>query len=623
VSGAPSVPGKNPPAAGSGAAAERAFHEESALGKAYDLSLLRKLLRFVRPYRWQAIVALVLLPIISELLVAQPRVLQYAIDRGIGRHDLSAVNRAAMIFAALLVSELTARFGQLYLTQYIGQRVMADVRRHTYEFLLRQRLAFFDRQPIGRLVTRVTNDIDAFGELFASGAVTAIGDLVTLVRIVIAMMLLSPRLSLFTFLAAPALVVLVEFFRRRARVAFRDIRAKTAHLNAFLSEQVQGITVVQAYGQQARCQREFDLINDEYRVANYMSIRYDALLFAVVEMFSAICIAVLLFIGARAIGHGAQAASVGTLVAFVLFVQRFFEPLRDISAKYTILQASMAGGERIFQLLASSEPDCEVRAIPPSNEAVVAAGGHAKIAFRHVTFGYGEERTVLRDVDFEIAPGTKVALVGATGAGKTTVLSLMQRLYDVDRGCIEIDGTDIRTLDREGLRRKFSVVPQDPYLFPGDVLSNIAVGADEPDRTRAERCARDVGLEDLLSRRGLGVDTPVEQRGANFSAGERQLIALARALYRDPEILLLDEATASVDSESETIVVSAVERALRGRTALIVAHRLSTIRDADLILVFHRGQLAERGTHEELVAQSGIYARLHRLQFGGQHASAA
>jgi ATP-binding cassette subfamily B multidrug efflux pump len=594
----------------SGAAREQAFHEESALGKVYDGALLRKLWPFVRPYRAAFLLSLVLMPVASELLVAQPRLMREAIDRGVIGRDPSALSRISLTLAALLLLEFTVRFAQTYAMQWVGQRAMSDLRERIFDFLLRQRLAFFDRQPVGRLVTRVTNDVDALGELFASGAVSAFGDLITLARIVVAMLLLSPRLSLFAFVAVPPLAFLVDRFRRRAREAFREIRAKTARLNTYLGEQVSGVTVVQAYGQQARCQREFDEINSAYRTANYQSIRYDALLFAVVEMFGSVCTATLLFVGARAAGVPTGAASIGTLVAFVQYISRFFEPLRDLSGKYTILQSSMAGAERIFQLLDRPEPDAD-GALSAQPAPVVGA---PRIAFKGVRFSYGGEREVLRGVDLEVRVGETVALVGATGAGKSTVCSLVQRLYEVTGGVVEVDGVDVRKIERGALRRRFGVVPQDAFLFPGDVLANIALGEPSPDRERASRCARDVGLDEALARRGATLETKVDERGANFSAGERQLIALARALYRAPENLLLDEATSSVDSETEVIVQRAIERALVGRTAIVVAHRLSTIRNASRIVVFHKGLVAESGTHDELLARDGIYARLHRLQ---------
>ncbi|MBI5516091.1 MAG: ABC transporter ATP-binding protein [Deltaproteobacteria bacterium] len=598
----------------SSAEAERAFHEESGLGNAYDSRLLARLWPFVRPYRWQLALALALMPVCAELLVAQPRMLQRVIDEGVLGGDLGAINRLSLAILGLIAVEQLGRFVGTYLLQVVGQRSMAALRHHAFAFLERQRMAFFDRQPIGRLVTRVTNDIDALGELFASGAVTAVGDFFTLARIVVAMLAFSPRLSLYTFAAVPPLVLLVDLFRRRAREAFREIRAKTARMNAYLSEQVQGVSVVQAYGQEARCQEEFGAINAAYRDANLISIRYDALLYAVVEAFSSVCVATLLFMGARSLGMSAPAASLGVLVAFVQFIQRFFEPLRDLSSKWTLVQSAMAAAERVFGLLDQPEEDAPGRpqARPPEPDPAAPL-----VAFEAVGFGYSEARRTLQGVTFAVPRGRTVALVGATGAGKTTVVALLQRLYEVDQGSIRLEGVDLRDLDREALRRRVVVVPQDVVLFPGDVLSNVALGDPAPDSGRVARIARELGLEALLTRRGEGLGTPVTDRGQNFSAGERQLLALARALYRDPEVLVLDEATSSLDSETEATVQAAIARALQGRTAIVIAHRLSTIRQADEILVFHRGSIAERGPHEHLLSVGGIYARLHRLQFEG------
>jgi ATP-binding cassette subfamily B multidrug efflux pump len=354
--GPTSVPGKGN--ASRGAAAEKRFHEEDVLGKAYDFALLNRLWPFVRPYRRAFFASLLLLPVLSELLVAQPRVIRGAIDKGILGRDPSAINRAALVLAVLLLGEFAVRFVQVYLTQWVGQKVMADLRHHIFSFLHGQKLSFFDRQPIGRLVTRATNDVDALGELFASGAITAVGDLITLGRIVLAMMALSPKLSLFAFAGAVPLAYLVDRFRRRAREAFREIRGKTARMNAYLNEQVSGVAVVQAYGQEQRCANEFNEINEAYRLANHAAIRYDALLFAVVEMFSSICVATMLFVGARAVGIGTPAASMGTLVAFVQYIQRFFEPMRDLSGKYTVLQSSMAGAQVRFVRRARGTDRC-------------------------------------------------------------------------------------------------------------------------------------------------------------------------------------------------------------------------------------------------------------------------
>jgi ATP-binding cassette subfamily B protein len=607
---APKKPAKP---AKTGAEAERAFHEEEALGKAYDARLMRKLWPYTKPYAWAVLGALALMPVASALQVLQPRVMKRIVDDGIGRNDLGVVHAAAASLAGLMLVEYVVRFVLGYLLQVAGQRTMNDLRRAVFAFLHRQRMGFFDRQPIGRLVTRVTNDVDALGELFASGAITAIGDFITLFAIVVAMMAFSVKLSLYTFVAVPPLVLAVDYFRRRAREAFRAIRTKTARMNAYLNEQVIGASVVQAYGQEARCEAEFGEINLAYKEGNLASIRYDALLFAVVEMFSSVCIATLLFVGARALGAGEPAASIGALVAFVQYIQRFFEPLRDLSSKFTVMQSAMAGAERIFGLLDQPELDA-----PPREGAAGDArvAGAPAVEFRDVVFGYKPDRPTLKGVSFTVERGQTVALVGATGAGKTTVVSLLQRLYEITSGSVLVDGVDVRDLERDALRRRFVVVPQDTVLFPGDTLENIALGDDAPDFDKATRVADAIGLGAMLQKRGEGLRTKVADRGGNFSVGERQLIALARALYRDPELLVLDEATSSMDSESEAVVQTAIQEALRGRTAIVIAHRLSTIRRADVILVFHRGVIVERGDHEALMAAGGVYAKLHRLQFG-------
>lgn len=604
---------------GGAAEAERVFHEEDALGKTYDARLLKRLWPFVKTYRGSLLLAMALLPVGSELLVAQPRTMRAIIDDGVGRGDVSAVHRGSVTLATLIVAEFAVRFVSGYLLQVVGQRSMADVRREVFRFLQGQRIAFFDRQPIGRLVTRVTNDVDAMGEIFASGAVTAVGDVITLTRIVIAMLVLSPHLSLLTFLAVPPLAWFVDRFRRRARDAFRAIRTKTARMNAYLNEQVTGVAVVQAFAQEQRCQEEFREINLAYREANQLAIRYDAMLYAIVDAFASVCIASLLFAGAWALDQNQPATSLGVLVAFVQYVQRFFEPLREISSKFTILQNAMSGAERVFGLLDKPEPDAPSVEVPSRGDRPAPT---ATVVFEQVHFGYKPDRPTLRGVSFEVSRGRTLAIVGPTGAGKTSIISLLQRLYEVGEGAVFLDGTDIRALPRETLRRRVVVVPQDVVLFPGDVLSNMSPGEEHPDEERAEEIARRLGLLDLLIRRGLGLKSSVGERGANFSSGERQLIALARALYRDPEVLVLDEATASLDSETEATVQRAVAETLRGRTAIVIAHRLSTIRHADEILVMLRGEVVEHGNHAALMDLGGVYARLHRLQFVTEPADA-
>jgi ATP-binding cassette subfamily B protein len=488
---------------------------------------------------------------------------------------------------------------------------MATLRRHVFRFLHTRRLGFFDRTPVGRLVTRVTGDVDAINEMFASGALNAFGDLVRLVVIVVLMLLLDPRMALLAFAALPPVAIGVNWTRRRIRDAFRAIRAKTARMNAYLNEQVSGMAVVQAYAREEQSAAEFDEINEAYRQANNRSIGYDAALDAAIEMISSICVASVLWYagGVRESGR----VTFGTLFQFVVYIEMFFVPIRDLSARYTLLQSAMAGAERIFQLLDNEEEDAPS---DPSLPAASASTG-AAMAFEleNVTFAYKAGTPVIREVSCGARVGEKIALVGATGAGKSTIASLLLRLYEASSGVVRVQGEDVRRLPRDDLRRRFAVVPQDVYLFPGTVATNIAAGDPAPDRAKVERALERIGALDLFERRPEGLDAPVLERGNNFSAGERQLIAFARALYRDPPILVLDEATANVDSDTEARLQRALESAMRGRTALIIAHRLSTIRAVDRIVVFHKGRVVEQGTHEALLAAGGLYAKLHSLQF--------
>lgn len=596
-------------------------HEEMPLQAGTDLSLLRRLLPYVRPHAFLLVVSLVLMPAAALANLLQPYLLKLAVDAALVQQSAEALLQIVAFFGATIAGEFVARFGQIYTMQLAGNRAMADLRRDVFRHIQRLRVGYFDRTPVGRVVTRVTNDVETLSELFGSGAVTAIADVLMLVGIVGFMLYLDWRLSLVAFAALPPLAIAVELFRRRARDAFRAIRSRLAQLNAYMSEQVQGVAVVQAFGREGRCQEEYRQVNAAYRDANHRSIRYDALLYSVVESISAASVAIALWYAGVRVGvlEGtvASAAYVGTVVAFYEYIQRFFLPIRDLAQKYTIIQSSLASAERIFELLDVREFDAPPRDIgaPPD------VSPSAAISFRDVTFAYRPAHPVLHEVSFDVRRGEKVAIVGATGSGKTTVTSLLLRLYEPQDGHVVVDGADVRSMTREELRSRFAVVPQDVFLFAGTVLENVAVGAEHVDEERARDALRRVGALDLVMRREGGLQARVDERGSNFSAGERQLIAFARALYRDPTILVLDEATANIDSETEARLQDAALELLSGRTALVIAHRLSTIRRADRILVFHKGRVVEQGSHAELLSLDGVYARLHRLQFAGEEAA--
>jgi ATP-binding cassette subfamily B multidrug efflux pump len=590
-----------------GAQAMRAFHEEGAIGKAYDVRLLRRLWPFVRPHARFIFVSLGTLVIIAGINLVQPLLMGSIVDV----ENPQDVVRLGIELTGLLVVSQVLSFVQMYTMQIAGARAMADLRTAVFQFFQRLRLRYYDKTPVGRLVTRATNDVDALSELFGSGALNAVGDLITLVGIVAMMVVLDWRLSIVSFLALPIVGLIVNFVRKRSRAAYRDLRTRTARLNAFLNEQVNGIAVVQAFVRERAMAAEFDAINVGYRDANKRAIYYEALLDASIEMVSTLCIAsILWFAGFRQIAT--HAITFKLLVRFTQYIRRFFEPVSQLSQRYTVLQSAMAGAERIFELL--DEKDVVPGALTVE-ECAPAGSDDEAIALEHVDFEYKPGVPVLRDVSLTAKRGERIALVGATGAGKTTVASLLLRLYEPQGGSVRVLGKDVRAYEPHELRRNFSVVPQDVFLFPGSVLSNVGIADTTPDRGRAEDALRRIGALELFSRREGGLDARVDERAANFSAGERQLLAFARAIYRDAPLLVLDEATASVDSDTEARLQRALEEAIRGRTALVVAHRLSTIRAADRIVVFHKGRVVETGSHDELLTKNGVYARLYRMQF--------
>lgn len=587
----------------------RDFHEEERLGKTYDSQLLGRLWPFMRPHAKFLVASLVMVLGAAALNLARPVVMGQVVAKAQAAEPGGLVKHG-LLLSLVVVGMQGLSFVQMYVMQIAGARAMADLRAHIFEFMQRLELRYYDRTPVGRLVTRATNDVDAVGELFASGVLNAIGDLVALIGIVVMMLLLDVRMSLIAFAALPVVALVVVYVRGRAREAFRDIRTKTARLNAFLNEQVSGMSVVQAYAREKEMAVEFDGINEEYRDANKRSIFYEAVLDAAIEMVGTVCIAsVLWWAGLHRVSD--SSLTFPLVVTFTQYIKQFFEPVSLLAQRYTILQSAMSGAERIFRFL-----DEDALERPKAKEEGGTRGAAEEaIALESVTFSYKPGVPVLKDVSLSVNRGEKLALVGATGAGKTTVTALLLRLYEFEEGHARVLGKDVRAYDRRELRDLFSVVPQDVFLFAGTVASNVAMSDDEPDMEKVRRALERIGALDVFLKRPGGLAARVDERGANFSAGERQLIAFARALYKDAPLLVLDEATASIDSDTESRLQKALEAVMEGRTALVIAHRLSTIRAVDRIVVFHRGKVVEIGTHDQLLSQNGVYARLYRLQY--------
>jgi ATP-binding cassette, subfamily B, multidrug efflux pump len=583
---------------------------EEALGKVYDLTLLRRLWRYVRPYRGQFFTALICLPITSAFLLAQPYILKLAVDRYITHADPHGLAIAGLLYAGALIGEFVFFYWQYYSTMVVAQESLADLRRDLFAHLQELPASFFERNPVGRLVTRLTTDVDAINEAFTAGTLTIFMDVLTLLGIVVIMLSLNLRLALVTLALLPPLLLALNFFRVRSRATYRAIRERIARINAFLQETLSGITVVQLFVQEKKLFAEFEQRNRDHRDANHLSNIYEATLFSVVEAASSLSIALMLWYGAGQIGKGTVA--LGTLVAFVEYLQKFFVPLREFSTKYTTMQSAMTAVERVFQLL-----DTPVTIASPA-EPYQPARVRGRITFDHVWFAYKGEDWVLRDVSFAIEPGEKIALVGATGAGKTTISKLLNRFYDVQRGAISVDGVDVRQWAVQTLRRRIGVVLQDVFLFVGDVATNITLGRDDISQSELERAACYVNADRFIRQLPRGYAEQLRERGSNLSAGQRQLLSFARALAYNPTILILDEATSSVDPETELLIQDALTKLMAGRTTLVIAHRLSTIQNADRILVMHKGQVREVGTHQELIEQRGIYWRLYRLQYGSQ-----
>jgi ATP-binding cassette, subfamily B, multidrug efflux pump len=599
-------------------------HEEEALGKAYDSRLMRRLLEYMRPYKWQVFLALALTLAVTPLELAPPMLFRAAIDRYLdpsAHHFISvlAARRGlviiSIIYLLVLFFDFLAQYVQIRIMQRVGQQTMYDMRQQIFRHIQRLSMSYFDKNPVGRLVTRVTTDVDALNDLFAAGVVTMINDFFLLAVMVGVLLYLDWRLALAALAALPLILAVTFVFRKFVREANRRIRTAIARINAFLQEYISGMSIVQVFNRERRARVEFIKRNRDHMLAYKDAILAFALFYPTVEFLGVAAIALILWVGGVRIFSGTL--TLGVLVAFMQFAQRFFRPIQDLSEKFNILQSAMAASERIFKLL--DEPIT----ISSDPTAVPLRDPRGEIEFLNVWFSYksGEpkdEDWVLRDVSFRVLPGQTMAIVGHTGAGKTTLISLLLRFYDIQRGQILLDGVDIRMIELQDLRRQFGIVLQDPFLFSGTIESNVRLGTSDIDRATVEHAVNEVGLGDFIRALPDGVDTSVNERGSTLSVGQRQLINFARALAHNPRFLILDEATSSVDTKTELLIREALDRLLSGRTALVIAHRLSTIQHADCILVFHKGRLREQGAHQELLAQRGIYYRLYQLQYKEQ-----
>jgi ATP-binding cassette subfamily B protein len=599
--------------------------EEEVLGKAYDSRLMRRLLTYIRPYSRLVGISLVFLLAQSLLQVVGPLLTKAAVDRYLDPRPhgtasfldpllpsdpWSGIARIGWLYLGVLAGTFISEFVQTYLMQYTGQLAMFDLRRELMEKLQGLDLAFYDRNPVGRLVTRVTTDVDVLNDLFSAGLVTILGDVMVLSFIIAIMFRLSPLLTLVMLAVMPLVIVVTMLFRRTVTQSYRRIRIAVARINAYLQEHITGIVVLQLFNRERRSREEFDRVNRDHMEAYKDAITAYGWFYPVVDFLSFTALAGIVLYGGRRVQTGTL--TLGVVVAFLQYGMRFFRPIQDLSEKYNILQGAMASAERIFKLL-DEQPTVLPPAQPRPSPPVLAA-----IEFDRVWFAYKDEDWVLQDVSFTIAPSETIAVVGHTGAGKTTLISLLLRFYDVQKGSIRIGGVDVRQFDPLELRRQFGVVLQDPYLFTGTLEENIRLGTEAIEREEVEAAAEQVNLLDFIRTLPEGFEQPIRERGAGLSTGQKQLISFARALAHNPRYLILDEATSSVDTETEFRVREALNRMVEGRTSIIIAHRLSTIQRADRILVMHKGRLRESGTHQQLLALRGIYYKLYQLQYKDQ-----
>lgn len=607
------------------------FHEEEVLGKAYDGRIMRRLLRYLRPYWFVATAALVAILLYGILQAAPPYLMKVEVDRYLdpsGRqqippflaHFLSSdpgtgiLQIALAIFLPVAVLTFFLEFAQSFAMQWVGQKVMYDLRKEIFDHLQRLQLSFYDHNPVGRLVTRVTTDVDVLNDMFASGVVAIFGDFFTLFSIMVVMLELNWKLALLTFCVLPIIVLITLSFRKAVRQSYRRIRVAIARINAYLQEHLTGMTVLQLFNREARSFEEFEKINRAHMDAYKESILAYGLFYPAVEFVGVVAAAIILYRGGVMTLNGAL--TIGTAIAFIQYSQRFFRPIQDLSDKYNILQSAMASAERIFKLL-----DTPVT-IEDALEPVALDQPQGRVEFRRVGFAYTGDQRVLEDVSFTLEPGETLAIVGHTGAGKTTLTSLLLRFYDVQEGQVLFDGVDIRNLRLSDLRKNFGMVLQDPFLFSGTLAGNIRLGTDGIDDNQMREAARKVNILEFIESLPDGFNEPVKERGSTLSVGQKQLLSFARALAHNPKILILDEATSSVDPETEYLIRDALRRMLENRTALVIAHRLSTIQNASKIVVMHKGHVREVGTHQKLLQKRGIYFKLYQLQYKDQELAA-
>jgi len=581
--------------------------QEEVLGKVYDIRLIRRLWQFIVPYQRLFWIAMLLLPLQQAFGLAQPYLMKVGIDQYIGGRDLLGLQRVGLLFLGALLGETITVFFNYYLTMIVAQRCLADLRVAVFSHVQKLPMSYFDRNPVGRLVTRMTTDVDVLQEMFSAGVITLVSDFVMVAWIVGIMFYLDVKLALLSLALIPPMAFAINFFRVKARQTYRQIRERIARINAYLGEAISGMAVIQLFTREQRTFREFDALNADHRDAYHLSNLYEAALYSMVEAAGSVSLALLLWYGGGEVLHAV--IGIGTLVAFKEYINRFFVPLRDFSQKYAVMQSAMSSAERIFHLL-----DTPVKIESPQ-KPLVPKPFRGEVVFDQVWFHYKPDTPVLKGVSFRIEPGEKIAVVGATGSGKTTTIKLLNRSYDIQRGSIKVSGVDVRDWELGALRRHIGVVLQDVFLFSGDVRANLALGDPSIPIERVEQAARFANIDRFIRRLPGGFNAQVRERGSNFSGGERQLLSLARVLVFQPEILVMDEATSSVDTETELLIQDALEKIMRDRTCLLIAHRLSTIRNADRIIVLHHGEVREIGSHAELMAKQGIYYRLYQLQY--------